>query len=201
MDHTFPVLTLRDCPIEIREKHRTFKNSNFCSPSMEQNWVYFSACDILIFQYICVSFARSLSAPCLLTHACVNRQLVTRRFPAYLSVEILKLSFKKFSFREKNPPHPDPENNVAHSWGRPRLFFFSVQAPIGSLQKEKSSWNPPSRQSMMFICNNEVVYCMFGPCISAHVLKLEIVSCYLSQNSVYAIWHVPLKLLYTATPA
>lgn len=61
-------------------------------------------------------------------------------------------------FREKNPPHPDLENNAAHSGGRPGLF--SMQAPTGCLQKEKSSSNPHNRQAMMFICNHEVYQCL-----------------------------------------
>lgn len=36
---------------------------------------------------ISVSFSRSLYAPCLLAHACVNRQLGTRRFPSHLSLQ------------------------------------------------------------------------------------------------------------------
>lgn len=75
-------------------------------------------------------------------------------------------------FREKNPPHPDLENNAAHSGGRPGLF--SMQAPTGCLQKEKSSSNPHNRQAMMFICNHEVVYCMFGLYISA---CFEVLNC------------------------
>lgn len=77
---------------------------------------------------ISVSFSRSLYAPCLLAHACVNRQLGTRRFPSHLSLQktnqkkptwIYRLKYDRFGRKILLTP-----TQRTISWERLRLFFF-----------------------------------------------------------------------------
>lgn len=141
---------------------------------------------------ISVSFSRSLSAPCLLAHACVNRQLGTRRFPSHLSLQKnkknkknLKISSKIWSFWERDPPHPDPENNQLKT--SPTFFSFpppSTSAMAGWQEKRgergrKEGETAPTQSSqstgyMMLICNREVVCRMFALYISACI---EVLNC------------------------
>lgn len=151
----------------------------------------------LIFSHfipISVSFSRSLYAPCLLAHACVNRQLGTRRFSSHLSLQKnpkkpknnnLKISSKILSFWEKDPPHPDPENNQL----RTSPTFFSFPLPVhprwqdgrkkGGKREKKEKETAPAQSSqsagyMTLICNREVVCRMFALYISACI---EVLNC------------------------
>lgn len=129
----------------------------------------------LIFQHICVSFSHSLSAPCLLTHACVNRLLVTRRFPSYFFFLYKPWNhrLKKNPFREKKSSSPRPREQCSPQlWTPPTLF--PLQAPIGCLQREKAPQILPIGSTVMFICNHEVVCCMFALYIPAF---FELINC------------------------
>lgn len=97
----------------------------------------------------------------------------------------LKISSKILSFWEKDPPHPDPENNQLRT---SPTFFSSPSQYIrdgrmagkkGGKREKKEKETAPAQSSqsagyMTLICNREVVCRMFALYISACI---EVLNC------------------------
>lgn len=91
------------------------------------------------------------------------------------------------------PLTPTSQNNVAHSWGRPRLFLFlrAERKPA----KRKSSSNPPNRQTVMFISLHEVVYAACSGCLFQ--LIFEVLNCVMLSVTEQRGCNLTCRLLWT----
>ncbi len=148
------------------------------------------------FNSICVSFSRSLSAPCFLTHACVDRQLVTGRFPSYLSLQTLKLSLKKMPVLGEKSSSLRPAEQCSPQLRTPPTFFQYKRRQDACKKKKLLK----SSQS----AGCDVHQQPWGSILHVRTVHFNVFwsfkLCYaIFHWAAHAIWHVAFRLPYTYT--